>query len=133
MESIKTVIATAIVGSMSMLSAVAMVTNYNVVPAVSSLFATNKFANGNELFNDGTDEGRAMADIFNQDNGTIYCVYKMNNTELVEFRVAFAGMLVAESFNVAMLNNDFTIQQLQNSPLQTLMRNALHKKYPCNK
>ena len=132
MESVKTTLAAVIFGSMTMLSAVTMLTNYNIVPTINSLFVVNKFADGHDVFNSGADGDRAMADIFNQDNGTIYCVYKMNNTELAEFRVAFAGMFVTESFN-AMFNNAITMQQLQDKPIQTLMRNTLQKKYPCNK
>ena len=76
-----------------------------------------------------TPEAQAVIAVFDQDNGTAYCVPKMKDAQLGEFRAALPGLMIKNAFAAA-----FSGQQIQideKSPIKGTLRLALKDTYPC--
>ena len=82
-----------------------------------------------ENFN--TPEEKAFLAAFDEDNGTIYCVPKMTNAKLGEFRSSLPALMIRNFFDDKPLSNadKFDI----NKPIQSSLRLALSESYPCSK
>lgn len=106
--------------------------NISVVLLAFGLTACgNNLLDGNKVFTDGSQEARAMAQMFNEDNGNYYCVPKMNDKELVEFKAIFPRLFVSEALAGVFDGTLLNAPGMETMPTQTLMRNSLQKKYPC--
>jgi hypothetical protein len=75
-----------------------------------------------------TPEAKAFIEAFDQDNGTVYCVPKMKDAQLGEFRAAMPGLIV-KSVLTGMLGQQ--IQLDVKSPIKSMLRLALKDTYPC--
>lgn len=107
--------------------------NVLVLGAVVMLAAcngtSNKYLDGNKLSDSSNAEGRALVKFFNEDNGKMYCVPNLSESQLVEFKAKLPGMLLSNAF--IHMNNQKVLQELVDSPLQNGLRVALRDKYPC--
>lgn len=94
----------------------------------SKLLTGEQLAKGDSSFE--TPEGRVIIEIFNDDNGTFYCVPTMSERELVEFKLSLPLLMVQ---NVFAELDDVSAGALRDKPLQESLRLALKKKFPCGK
>jgi hypothetical protein len=76
-------------------------------------------------------EGRAMVEIFNEDNGTHYCVPNLSERELVEFKVSLPLLVSQSAIGMIDTFDEKLLNEMANNPMQTMLRVSLSKKYPC--
>ena len=76
-----------------------------------------------------TVEGKAVIAMFNRDNGTKYCVPKMNAEQLGEFKAAMPGLLIKSAFESALSGKEFD----EKKPMEFILTKTLSKNYPCKK
>ena len=90
----------------------------------------SKYMSGKELVKgeqSNTPEAQAVIAAFDQDNGTAYCVPKMKDAELGEFRAALPALMIKSVFAAAMNGAEIDAK----NPIKGSLRIALKDAYPC--
>ena len=104
-----------------------------VAVGLTACGAESKYMSGKDLVKgeqSNSPEAQALISAFDQDNGKIYCVPKMKDAQLGEFKTALPGLMIKQTFAAAFSGKGIEIDE--KNPIRDTLRIALKQAYPCN-
>jgi hypothetical protein len=94
---------------------------------------TSSWMSGKDLINPedrDLPESKAFVAAFDKDNGKVYCVPKMNDAELGEFKTRLPGIMIENIFGGVLLGQRASEFQ-KDKPIESILRMSLTKEFPC--